>query len=60
MIQINLTPHETILLYSFLEKVYEKLHMVHYELDNPELTSSLMESIMTKIATELETKSNNN
>ena len=60
MIQINLTPQETVILYGFLEGILDNVYMVDDQLNNPELTTSLMESIMTKIATELETKSNNN
>jgi len=61
MIQINLTPQETILLYGFLEGVLNKVNSTpDLELINKENTTLLLESIMGKVADELETKSNNN
>jgi hypothetical protein len=61
MIQINLTPQETILLYGFLEGVLNKVNTTpDLELINKENTTLLLESIMGKVADELETKSNNN
>jgi hypothetical protein len=61
MIPINLTPQETILLYGFLEGVLDKVHSTpDLELIDKENTTTLLESIMGKIATQLETSTNNN
>jgi hypothetical protein len=60
MIQLNLTPQETILLYGFLEGMIDKIESVEDQLNNPELTISLIESIGHKIATQLENQTTNN
>jgi hypothetical protein len=61
MLQINLTPQETIILYGFMQGMLEKVHASpELELIDRENTTALIESIMQKVATELEHQSNNN
>lgn len=51
MIQVNLTPQETVLLYGILEGTLDNLTVQTADkLSNPELTLSLIESVMGKIA----------
>jgi hypothetical protein len=61
MIQLNLTPQETILLYGFLSGVTEIVgEKSDIELLDKENTTKLLTSIMGKVADQLETQSNNN
>lgn len=61
MIQINLTPQETVILYGFLGGILEKVQSTpDLPLNDRENTTSLIESIMGKVATQLETSTNNN
>ena len=61
MIKLELTPQETVILYGFLGGVLEKVHSSpELELIDRENTTSLIESIMGKVATELEHQSQNN
>jgi hypothetical protein len=61
MIQLNLTPQETVLLYGFLEGVLNKVHSTpDLELINRENTTNLLTSIMGKVADQIETQSTNN
>jgi hypothetical protein len=61
MIRLELTPQETIILYGFMQGMIEKVNASpELELIDRENTTALIESIMYKVATELENQSNNN
>ena len=58
MIQINLTPQETVILFGFMKGVLEKVHATpDLELHDRENTTALLESILDKVAREVETSS---
>ena len=61
MIQLQLTPQETVLLYGFLEGVLNVVDTKpELELHDRENTTNLLVSIMGKVADQLETQSTNN
>ena len=61
MIQLQLTPQETVLLYGFLEGVLNVVDTKpELELHDRENTTNLLTSIMGKVANQLETQSTNN
>jgi hypothetical protein len=60
MIQLNLTPQETVILYGFLAGILEKVQTTELTLRDRENSIALIESILGKVATQLETSSTNN
>jgi hypothetical protein len=61
MINLNLTPQETIRLYGFLEGVLQVVkEKPELTLIDKENTTALLKSIMGKIADQLQHQSNNN
>jgi len=61
MIQLNLTPQESLILYGFLQSVLEKVYdSPELELIDRERTTNAIESMMVKIMTEIDLTSNNN
>jgi hypothetical protein len=60
MIQLNLTPQETIMLYGLLEGTLEKLRSTDLPLNNQQNAIDIVGSVMVKIAEQLEHQENNN
>ena len=60
MIQINLTQQETVIVYGFLAGILEKIQTTELTLRDRENSIALIESILGKVATQLETSSTNN
>jgi hypothetical protein len=59
MIQINLTPQETVILYGFLVGILEKVNETpDLPLNDRENSIALISSILHKVASEVETSSN--
>jgi len=60
MIQLNLTPQETIMLYGLLEGTMEKLTTTELPLNDRENTFNLISSVMFKIVSHLDNQTTNN
>ncbi len=60
MIQLTLTPQETIMLYGLLEGTLEKLRLTDLPLYNQQNAIDIVGSVMVKIADQLEHQENNN
>ena len=60
MIRLELTPQETIILYGFMQGILEQVNQSpDLELLDRKNTTALIESIMCKVADQLEDQSNN-
>ena len=60
MIRLELTPQETIILYGFMQGILEQVNKSpDLELLDRKNTTALIESIMCKVADQLEDQSNN-
>ena len=60
MIQINLTQQETVIVYGFLAGILEKIKTTELTLRDRENSIALIESILGKVATQLENQTTNN
>ena len=60
MIQLNLTPQETIMLYGLLEGTMEKLTTTELPLNDRENTFNIISSVMFKIVSHLDNQTTNN
>ena len=60
MIQINLTQQETVIVYGFLAGILEKIQTTELTLRDRENSIALIESILGKVATQLENQTTNN